>query len=83
MTRKSEGVNESIFLKYIYYFLLDWSIGVNIPSNIYYLYAIQTSFYLHSIDATFYMDPWRNDSIAMIIHHVITVFLLTFSVAVR
>ena len=60
-----------------------WSVGEEVPSDIYCLYCIHAGFYIHSIYATFYMDPWRHDSIAMIIHHVLTVFLLCFSFAVR
>jgi ceramide synthetase len=60
-----------------------WSVGMSVPSDIYYLYCIQTSFYIHSIYATVFMDTWRKDSIAMLIHHVLTVFLLCFSFAVR
>ncbi|CAB4007018.1 ceramide synthase 1-like [Paramuricea clavata] len=60
-----------------------WAVGMSIPSDIYYLYCIQASFYIHSIYATLFMDTWRKDSIAMIIHHFLTVFLLCFSFAVR
>ena len=60
-----------------------WSVGMSVPSDIYYLYCIQASFYLHSIYATVFMDTWRKDSIAMLIHHVLTVFLLCFSFAIR
>lgn len=60
-----------------------WTIGMPVPADIYYLYCIQTSFYIHSIYGTFFMDMWRKDSVAMLIHHVLTVFLLCFSFAVR
>ncbi|KXJ13604.1 ceramide synthase 1 [Exaiptasia diaphana] len=56
---------------------------VEIPSDIYILYVIQTGFYLHSIYATFFMDKWRKDSIVMILHHVLTICLLAFSFAIR
>ncbi|XP_046857899.1 ceramide synthase 1-like isoform X2 [Xenia sp. Carnegie-2017] len=61
----------------------EWFVGMPIPFDIYYLYCIQTSFYVHSVYATLFMDIWRKDSIAMLIHHFLTVFLLSFSYAVR
>ena len=47
------------------------------------LYFIECGFYLHSIYATLYMDTVRKDFMVMIIHHVLTMTLITFSYATR
>lgn len=60
-----------------------WSVGMDVPTDIYCLYMTHFAFYMHSIYATVFMDDWRKDSIAMIIHHLLTMALLGFSYAVR
>ncbi|KPP65769.1 ceramide synthase 1-like, partial [Scleropages formosus] len=60
-----------------------WTSGMGVPADIAVAYLIQGSFYGHSIYATMYMDAWRKDSIVMIVHHVITLALITFSYAFR
>ena len=47
------------------------------------MHMVEFSFYLHSIYGTVYMDKWRKDSVAMLFHHLLSVFLLGFSYAVR
>ena len=54
-----------------------------IPQDIYALYVVEAGFYLHSLYATLYMDRWKRDSILVILHHILTILLLSFSFAVR
>ena len=56
---------------------------MTVPVDIAIAYLIQGSFYGHSIYATVYMDAWRKDSTVMVVHHVITLALITFSYAFR
>ena len=67
------------------FFLLvvGWNIGIEVPYDIYVLYAIQVGFYFHSIYGTVFMDIWRRDSVVMILHHVLTLCLLVFSISIR
>lgn len=62
---------------------LDWKSGMSVPTDITIAYLIQGSFYGHSIYATIYMDAWRKDSLVMVVHHFITLALITFSYAFR
>lgn len=64
-------------------FGLDWKSGMSVPTDIAIAYLIQGSFYGHSIYATVYMDAWRKDSLVMVVHHFITLALITFSYAFR
>lgn len=61
----------------------DWKSGMSVPIDIKIAYLIQGSFYGHSIYATIYMDAWRKDSLVMVVHHFITLALITFSYAFR
>ncbi|KAJ8408242.1 hypothetical protein AAFF_G00256560 [Aldrovandia affinis] len=61
----------------------DWKSGMTVPTDIAIAYLIQGSFYGHSIYATVYMDAWRKDSTVMVVHHIITLALITFSYAFR
>ncbi|PAA47465.1 hypothetical protein BOX15_Mlig024247g2 [Macrostomum lignano] len=54
-----------------------------LPSDIYWMYALQLGFYLHSVYATLFMDAWRKDSIMMLFHHGLTIFLLEFSLLMK
>ena len=63
--------------------MTDWKSGMSVPTDIAIAYLIQGSFYGHSIYATVYMDAWRKDSPVMVVHHVITLALITFSYAFR
>ncbi|XP_028857039.1 ceramide synthase 1 [Denticeps clupeoides] len=60
-----------------------WKRGMSVPTDIAFAYLIQGSFYGHSIYAAVYMDAWRKDSPVMLVHHVITLALITFSYAFR
>ncbi|KAK6314317.1 hypothetical protein J4Q44_G00157760 [Coregonus suidteri] len=61
----------------------DWKSGMTVPTDIAIAYLIQGSFYGHSIYATVYMDDWRKDSTVMVVHHLVTLALITFSYAFR
>ncbi|XP_036410707.1 ceramide synthase 1-like [Megalops cyprinoides] len=61
----------------------DWKSGMAVPTDIAIAYLIQGSFYGHSIYASIYMDVWRRDSVVMVMHHIITLALITFSYAFR
>ncbi|XP_014679694.1 PREDICTED: ceramide synthase 1-like [Priapulus caudatus] len=60
-----------------------WAEGMYIPSDIFWLYMIQCSFYLHSVYGTLFMDAWRKDSVIMLFHHFLTLALIWFSYAAR
>ncbi|XP_035508592.1 ceramide synthase 1 [Morone saxatilis] len=61
----------------------NWKSGMLVPVDIAIAYLIQGSFYGHSIYATVYMDAWRKDSAVMVVHHIITLALISFSYAFR
>ncbi|XP_028299953.1 ceramide synthase 1 [Gouania willdenowi] len=61
----------------------NWKSGMPVPIDIAIAYLIQGSFYGHSIYATLYMDAWRKDSAVMVVHHIITLALISFSYAFR
>lgn len=60
-----------------------WQPFMPVPGDIYWLYAVEGGFYFHSIYATLFMDMWRRDSVAMIIHHALTLTLIGFSYSIR
>ncbi|KAH9425896.1 Ceramide synthase 1 [Dermatophagoides pteronyssinus] len=57
----------------------DFKIEQPIPSTIKYLYWMEIGFYIHSIYAVYFINSWKYDSLVMIIHHAVTLFLLLFS----
>ncbi|XP_076322781.1 ceramide synthase 1-like isoform X2 [Tachypleus tridentatus] len=61
----------------------NWNINSPIPTDIYILYVIQCSFYLHSLYATLFLDTWRKDSVVLLLHHLITLVLVSGSLACR
>uniref|UniRef100_UPI00358E3600 ceramide synthase 1-like n=1 Tax=Myxine glutinosa TaxID=7769 RepID=UPI00358E3600 len=61
----------------------DWHSGMPVPLDIYAAYLLQGSFYLHSVYGTICMDTWRRDSPMMLLHHAVTVLLVSFSYAFR
>ncbi|KAM4548101.1 ceramide synthase 1 [Odontesthes bonariensis] len=61
----------------------NWKSGMTVPTDISLAYLIQGSFYGHSIYATVNMDAWRKDSAVMVVHHIITLALISFSYAFR
>lgn len=61
----------------------DWSIGMQIPDEIQWLYFIECGFYFHSVYATLFMDTKRKDFLVMLFHHFLTMILLIVSFATR
>lgn len=61
----------------------DFSIDDVLPENVRILYLIEISFYIHSIYAVLCLDEWRKDSLVMFAHHIITLSLLTLSLATK
>lgn len=57
----------------------DWSLGMPVPSDIQWIYLLETSFYTHSAFASVRMDHKRKDTVAMVIHHIVTLSLLILS----
>ncbi|KAG5441265.1 Ceramide synthase 1 [Clonorchis sinensis] len=49
------------------------------PFDLQFIYCVQMMHYLHSAYATLYLDPWRSDSPAMLLHHVVTLSLISLS----
>ncbi|KER18111.1 hypothetical protein T265_12372 [Opisthorchis viverrini] len=49
------------------------------PFDLQFIYCVQMTHYLHSAYATLYLDPWRSDSPAMLLHHVVTLSLISLS----
>ena len=60
-----------------------WKIDAVVPFSIYIAYMVQISFYVHSVYATLFIDVWRKDSIVMLLHHFVTMFLISFSYIFR
>jgi len=56
---------------------------MDVPFDIYCAYVVEFAFYVHSIYGTLYMDRWRKDSVVMIFHHLLSIFLLGFSYSIR
>ena len=50
-----------------------------IPLDIKLIYLFECGFYMHSVYATLFMDTLRNDLAAMLLHHFVTIFLISFS----
>lgn len=64
------------------------SLGVVVPRVtggpvVFWLYVTEIGFYLHCICGSILLDTRRRDFVVMTIHHVLTIFLLLFSYAVR
>ncbi|KAH8024609.1 hypothetical protein HPB51_026181 [Rhipicephalus microplus] len=56
-----------------------WSPEVTVPSDIWWIYAVQSSYYVHGMYAVLYQDLWRKDSAVMLAHHSLTLVLLGMS----
>lgn len=80
---KEKPVYSPLDLLHIFPVPPDWKSGMSVPTDIAIAYLIQGSFYGHSIYATVYMDAWRKDSAVMVVHHIITLALISFSYAFR
>ncbi|CAH8657139.1 unnamed protein product [Dicrocoelium dendriticum] len=53
------------------------------PIDLQLLYGAQLAHYLHGAYATLFIEAWRSDTIALLIHHVVTLSLLSFSFVYR
>ncbi|KAK8764828.1 hypothetical protein V5799_032563 [Amblyomma americanum] len=63
--------------------LAGWSPEAAVPSDIWWIYAVQSSYYVHGMYAVVYQDLWRKDSAVMLCHHSLTLVLLGMSYAFR
>ncbi|CAF1365976.1 unnamed protein product [Rotaria magnacalcarata] len=61
----------------------DWSPEMLIPFDIKLLYFVECGFYVHSIYATICMDLKRKDYLIMLVHHVLTIALISLSYCAR
>eukprot|EP00118_Oscarella_pearsei_P025192 m.307700 g.307700 ORF g.307700 m.307700 type:complete len:339 (+) comp42664_c0_seq1:43-1059(+) len=61
---------------------IEWKPGVETPSDVYVVYMSQLGFYVHSFYATFFMDDIRKDFLIMVAHHILSIALIAFSMAV-
>ena len=73
----------SRWLHHLNNFFLGWKLDASVPTVIYVAYLLQISFYVHSVYATLFIDLWRKDSVVMMIHHFVTLFLTIFSYIFR
>ena len=64
-------------------FFLGWHVGMDVPPNIYWIYVTEAGFYIHGIYGTICMDVWRDDSVMLILHHILTISLVVFSLGLR
>lgn len=60
-----------------------WSPEVVVPADIWWIYAVQFSYYVHGMYAVLYQDLWRKDSAVMLGHHGLTLVLLGMSYTFR
>lgn len=60
-----------------------WSQDVAVPTDIWWIYAVQSSYYVHGMYAVLYQDLWRKDSAVMLGHHSLTLMLLGMSYTFR
>ena len=61
----------------------DWTLGGPIESDIYWLYIVQLGMYLHFILATVFVNARKKDHNVLLVHHVLTIALLSWSYAIR
>ena len=61
----------------------DWTLGGPIESDIYWLYMAQVGMYLHFIFSTVFVNARKKDYNVLLLHHFLTIALLTWSYAVR
>jgi ceramide synthetase len=62
---------------------MGWKLGASVPDDVYIVYVFQLGLYFHGLYATCFMDDVRRDYYMMIIHHLLTIALIGFSLNVR
>ena len=60
-----------------------YSIENPVESGIYWIYAIELGYYFHSLYTTVAVDQRRKDTFVMMIHHLLTILLMTISFSNR
>jgi len=60
-----------------------WYQEMEVPDDIRLLNMLESGYYLYAIYATYYLDVWKKDSVAMIMHHVLANSLIVFSMSIR
>ncbi|VDO15648.1 unnamed protein product [Rodentolepis nana] len=56
---------------------------VPVPAQYFWLYMLQIGYYMHSFYATIRLDIRRKDTTVILVHHVLTIALLSFSFFAR
>ncbi len=64
-------------------FYLDWAPGMDVPPEVYWLYMFEMGFYVHAIYSTIFIEVIRKDFVVMMLHHFLTLGLLSYSIGVR
>ncbi|XP_041379645.1 ceramide synthase 1-like [Gigantopelta aegis] len=57
--------------------------GITVEPSLYWLYMLQMGFYAHCVYASVFIETIRRDFTVLMIHHFLTLGLLSFSYAVR
>ena len=65
--------------------LSDWSKIKNeaVPTSPAMLYAVVSGYYFQGIYVSLYVEERRKDTLVMVIHHFVTLFLVSFSFGMR
>ncbi|KAI0978476.1 hypothetical protein GJ496_000927 [Pomphorhynchus laevis] len=61
----------------------DWQLGMTVPLAYRFIIFTECAFYFHSIYATIFIDIRRSDFKVMIVHHMVTIALISVSYAIR
>ena len=62
---------------------VDWKAGVEVEPEIYWLYMFQIGFYTHFLFASIFINVKRKDFLMIVVHHLLTISLLSWSYGVR
>ena len=67
--------------------VLMWSdfsgVSTKIPPDVFFIYVLQCGYYVHCVYANTVLDVHRTDFWALMLHHVVTLILISFSYAAR
>ena len=65
--------------------LSDWSVlrSQDVPTSPALLYGIVSGYYFQGIYVSLYVEERRKDTLVMVIHHFVTLFLVSFSFGMR